>query len=473
MPLDRRLFLAAGLGAGVGTGLSAREAGAAGAGSRPGRDGFGQSGHGRNGHGKGASFGGLSPGSDADQTAALQALIDSAARRGAELVLPPGRFRCGTLTLRPGSRITGSGSATVLEAMSTGPLLAGAGADGAALSALTLDGARLAPSDGAKPGLVDLTECGGIDLTQLTIRSAGSHGVRLERSAGRIVATDIRGVAEAAIHALDSLGLTVANNDIADCGNNGIQIWRSRAGEDGTIVTGNRIRHVAARSGGSGQNGNGINVFRAGGVAVTDNTIADCAYSAVRGNAASDIRITSNTCLRLGEVAIYAEFGFEGALIASNLVDGAATGISVTNFDHGGRLAVVQGNLIRNLVRREHEPVDKRGEGITVEADAAVTGNTIDNAPTAGLVIGWGRYMRDCLASGNLIRNTGVGILISSDPEAGSCLVTGNMISGARQGAIRAMNRGTPHGPDLGPSGTETARVRIGGNMITGSLPVL
>jgi putative cofactor-binding repeat protein len=64
-------------------------------------------------------------------------------------------------------------------------------------------------------------------------------------------------------------------------------------------------------------------------------------------------------------VALYAEFGFEGALIASNLVDTAATGISVTNFNEGGRLAVVQGNLIRHLFRREQEPEDKRGHGIT------------------------------------------------------------------------------------------------------------
>ena len=37
-------------------------------------------------------------------------------------------------------------------------------------------------------------------------------------------------------------------------------------------------------------------------------------------------------------------------VIANNIVDGAALGVSVTNFDEGGRLAVVQGNLIRNLV---------------------------------------------------------------------------------------------------------------------------
>ena len=40
-------------------------------------------------------------------------------------------------------------------------------------------------------------------------------------------------------------------------------------------------------------------------------------------------------------------------MIANNLVDKAATGVSVTNFNEGGRLAVVQGNLIRNLFLRK------------------------------------------------------------------------------------------------------------------------
>ena len=62
----------------------------------------------------------------------------------------------------------------------------------------------------------------------------------------------------------------------------------------------------------------------------------------------------------------------------------------MTNFNDGGRLAVVQGNILRNLFRREQEPEDKRGEGITVEADTSVTGNVIENAPTAGIVIGSG-----------------------------------------------------------------------------------
>jgi uncharacterized secreted repeat protein (TIGR03808 family) len=173
--------------------------------------------------------------------------------------------------------------------------------------------------------------------------------------------------------------------------------------------------------------------------------------------------MVANSCTRLGEVALYAEFGFEGALISSNLVDTAATGISVTNFNEGGRLAVVQGNLIRNLFRREHEKEDKRGEGIGVEADAAVTGNTIEGAPTAGIAIGFGRYMRDVTATGNLIRNSLVGITIASDPAARACFIAGNMISGARDGAIRASDHGRLFGPDLAKEPT-TGRVTITGN---------
>src|SRR5208337_4576313 len=132
----------------------------------------------------------------------------------------------------------------------------------------------------------------------------------------------------------------------------GIAIWRSIAGDDGTLVIDNRVEGINNKSGGSGEYGNGISVFRADNVIVRGNRIRNAAYSAVRGNKASNLQIVGNTCTGLGEVALYAEFGFQGAVIANNIVDGAAVGVSVTNFDKGGRLAVVQGNLIRNLVGR-------------------------------------------------------------------------------------------------------------------------
>jgi len=149
-----------------------------------------------------------------------------------------------------------------------------------------------------------------------------------------------------------------------------------------------------------------INVFRAGNVIVRGNRIARAAFSAVRGNAASNIQIVGNGCSALGEVAIYSEFGFEGAVIANNTIDGAALGISVTNFNEGGRLAVVQGNLVRNLKPKRPagtDPNDGAGIGISVEADASVTGNVVEHAPTAGIMVGWGQYMRDVSVTGNVV----------------------------------------------------------------------
>jgi uncharacterized secreted repeat protein (TIGR03808 family) len=138
----------------------------------------------------------------------------------------------------------------------------------------------------------------------------------------------------------------------------------------------------------------------------------------------------------------------------------------VTNFNEGGRLAVVQGNILRNLFRREEEPQDKRGEGIAVEADAAVTGNVIEGAPTAGLVIGWGAFMREVVATGNLIRKARVGILVSSDPGAGACLIANNMISGAADGNIRAMDgAGRATGPELVGGAAAGGRLSLTGNL--------
>ena len=217
-----------------------------------------------------------------------------------------------------------------------------------------------------------------------------------------------------------------------------------RPGDDGTQVLDNRIEDTAAQAGGSGQNGNAINVFRAHNVTVRGNRIRNAAFSAVRGNAASNIQITNNTCTGLGEVAIYAEFGFEGAVIANNTIDGAAIGVAVTNFNHGGRLAVVQGNLIRNLVPKRPagtDPNDGNGIGIGVEADTAVTGNIIENAPVAGISVGWGQYLRDVSVTGNVVRSAGVGIAVSVTPGAGSAVIADNLISGTQE------RRDRRHGP--------------------------
>jgi uncharacterized secreted repeat protein (TIGR03808 family) len=455
MSLDRRSMLAA--GALLGIGASAATAGPKPENRTP-----------RAGAADLAAAFGLEPGSDRSQTERLQAAVDEAQRRGVPFHLPAGRFKTGQLRLGSSVRLIGASRAlTILEQVGTGPLLHADRAADIMIEQLTLDGAMRPQDDARGNAVVSFSGCHGLVLDGLAITRAAGHGIKLTGCAGRITGTEISHAVEAGIHALDSKGLEIAHNHIADCANNGIQVWRSEPGEDGTIVLANRIERIRAGSGGTGENGNGVNVFRAGSVLVADNRIADCAYSAVRANAASNVQITANSCQRIGEVALYAEFAFEGAVIAGNLVDTAAAGISVTNFEVGGRLAVIQGNLIRNLFRREHEPVDKRGEGIAVEADAAITGNVVEGAPTAGLVLGWGPHMRDIAATGNTIRACRSGILVSSDATAGSVLIASNLISGSRDGAIRAHDRGKLSGPDLARMATAGGRIGISGNLIS------
>lgn len=281
-----------------------------------------------------ASDSGLVADADADQSAQLQAAIDHASALRVPLVLAPGRYRVAGIRLRPNTIITGALRTAILALSRPGALLMADAADGIGLHHLRLEGDNLA--NGSEPGaLIALKGCGGLMLSHLDISSSGGRAIALDGCSGRVTGCRIDNSKDAAIFAIDSSGLDITANTIAKCGDNGILVWRRKTGEDGTIVAGNRISHVAATSGGSGQNGNGINVYRAAGVLVEGNRITDCAYSAVRGNAASNLQIIANTCQRIGEVALYAEFGFEGTVIANNLVDGAAAGISVTNFNEG------------------------------------------------------------------------------------------------------------------------------------------
>src|SRR5262249_26292395 len=199
-------------------------------------------------------------------------------------------------------------------------------------------------------GLIQIANGRGIAIRDCEVIGAGRNGIVLEGIEGEVTGTTVTGALGAAIHALDSRGLVIARNTIRNASNNGIQVWRSAPGDDGTQVLDNRIEDIAAQSGGSGQNGNAVNVFRAHNVAVRGNRIRNAAFSAVRGNAASNIQITNNTCTGLGEVAIYAEFGFEGAVIANNTIDGAAIAVPAPTFNPAAPPPAPPGNSIPNTL---------------------------------------------------------------------------------------------------------------------------
>ncbi|MEQ1718162.1 MAG: TIGR03808 family TAT-translocated repetitive protein [Hyphomicrobium sp.] len=410
----------------------------------------------------------LVPNAPHDQTAALQRAIDQAAEKDLPLVLPEGTFRVSDLRLRAGTCLIGQSCRTVLEFSGGAAFVTASKANGLVLQGLVFDGAYKTLDESRGEALVNISHSQEICIDGSEFRNSAKSGLSLTACSGRVANTTVHDVLDAGIKSLDATGLDIRANRVMRCANNGILVWRSETGEDGTIVASNRISNIRNAAGGSGENGNAINVFRAGGVLIEGNRLSDCAYSAVRGNAASNIQIIANSCERLGEVAIYAEFGFEGALIANNIIDSAATGISVTNFNEGGRLAVIQGNLIRNLFRRDQEPDgERRGEGIGVEADAVVSGNTIEGAPTVGIQIGWGPFMRDVAATGNVIRRSRVGISITNAGEAGSCLIANNLISQAADGAIRTMTHGVVSGPDLARDAKGAGRITLNGNLAT------
>jgi len=410
---------------------------------------------------------GLRPNAAEDQSMAFQRAIDRAAAARAVLGLAPGFYRAGSLKLPPYAAIAGVAGATRIL-MAGGPLLlTSTGSDYIRLSGLVLDGNAIPLP--ARNGLLQFAHGRFLRIADCEIVNAGRNGITLEAVEGEVSGNTIS-AADAAIFSLDARGLRIAGNTIRGAGNGGILVWRSTAGDDGTLVVDNRIEHISNRAGGSGQYGNAVNVFRANNVIVRGNRIRNAAFSAVRGNQASNLQIVGNTCSSLGEVALYAEFGFEGAVIADNVVDGAAVGVSVTNFNEGGRLAVVHGNLIRNLVDHRPpgtDPKDGAGIGIGVEADTAVTGNIVENAPNIGISAGWGPYLRDVAVSANVIRGADYGIAVSVAQGAGAAVIADNLISGVRRGAIVGMELNNPVTGDLIKDGAgRYAQLSIGGNRV-------
>jgi uncharacterized secreted repeat protein (TIGR03808 family) len=409
---------------------------------------------------------GLRPNIADDQSMAFQRAIDQAAAARAVLQLAPGFYRAGGLKLPPFAAVAGVRGATRIV-MSGLSLMTATGSDHLSVSGLLLDGNNIPlPPQHA---LLQLSQGRSLRIADCEIVNAGGNGLSLEAMDGEVTGNTI-GAADVAIYSIDARGLRIAGNTVRGAGNGGILVWRKERGDDGTLVADNRIEDIANKSGGSGQYGNAINIFRADNVIVRGNRIRGAAFTAVRGNAASNLQIVGNTCSGLGEVALYAEFGFEGAVIANNIVDGAAVGVSVTNFNEGGRLAVVQGNLIRNLTTRRPvgtDPNDGAGIGIGIEADTVVSGNVVESAPNVGIAAGWGPYLRDVSISANVIRGADYGITVSVAPGAGAAVIADNMISQVRRGAIVGMEWKNPVAGDLAKDGgARYAQLTITGNRV-------
>ncbi len=380
---------------------------------------------------------GFLPDAPDDQSRKFADILEAASLTNQPVFLPSGTYVISNIALPKRVRITGVPGASRIVYGGDGFLFSAESTEVLLVEGVSFDGANRGLGDQAQ-GLIEARRVPRVMIDNCEIIGSVRHGLVLEGSSGRVERTSISGAADAGIWSVEGAGVTIAGNSVTDCANGGILVHRWAEAADGTIISGNRVERIGARSGGTGQNGNGINVFRAGNVQVSGNQVSDCAFSAIRCNSASNALITGNTCRSSGETAIYAEFKFEGSVIADNIIDGAANGISVVNFNEGGRLATVSGNIVRNLTAKGPYPAEGLGfgNGISVEADTAVTGNTIDGAPHIGIALGWGPYLRNVAVTGNMVRNAGEGIAVSVADGAGKAVITGNLFDDMKTGAV-------------------------------------
>jgi len=380
---------------------------------------------------------GLDPSDAGDQTQRLQAALDAAASEGRMLLLPAGAFGVAGLTLPDGLNVIGIPGKTILTTPGASRLGFMSGTSRALFTGITFRANAPDKAAGVN-GLIEIENSTGVTFQQCAFLNAAGNGLAANGSAVTIEDCRFEGATSAAIHSQNGQGFVIRGNRISGADNAGIRIWRDSPGTDGTIITGNQIGKIDWKDGGNGQNGNGISIYNADDVIVSDNHISDCAFSAVRINTGKNCQIRGNICVGSGETAIYSEFAFSGSVIADNTVDGAATGIAITNMDQGGHLATCTGNIVRNIAPHSTTNPDAQPVGIYAEADVVVANNTIDTVPGAGIVAGFGPYVRNVVVTNNLITNAmiGIGVSVVQEQSPGPVRVTGNLISGAQQGII-------------------------------------
>lgn len=372
-----------------------------------------------------------------DQSRKLAAIIKKAARENRPVFLPPGTYYAANLDLPDRTRITGIAGASRIVQSADGFLFRAETASRIELTDIVIDGAGRRLGDGIG-GLVHLRSVEQVAIENCEFAGSQKSAIQLEGCGGRIAENRISDAAEYGIFAIDSRGLSITGNTLSGCGNGGILVHRRTKGIDGTMVSGNRLSRIGATYGGTGQFGNAINIYRADNVMVTGNHVSEAAFSAIRANAASNVQIANNQCFGSGETAIYSEFGFEGALVTGNMIDGAANGIAIANFNEGGRMATVANNIVRNISATGpyvHDSVGF-GIGIGVEADTVVTGNVIETVPRWAMLIGWGPFLRNVVVTGNIVRQARTGCAVSVAEGAGKALISGNLFDGTLDGAI-------------------------------------
>ncbi len=398
----------------------------------------------------------------------LQDEIDKAIEAGGLVQLPAGPISTAGLRISGPVHLQGVRGKTQLISLEGGPVLTLSDASHVTLTGIDFFGKDVPSTDElSRSAVVMAAGCNQLKIENCGFKNSPFSGLKLETCSGRITGNEFNNLGVSALFANNSVGLEISGNEVSDIGNNGIQVWRDKSGPDGSLIIGNRVSNIKANAGGDGQNGNAINVYVAGNVIIANNRVSDAAFSGIRVVSAGNTQVIGNSISRAGETALYVEFSFDGAVVANNIIEDIAFGISVTNFDVGGRLALVTGNIIRNAKRGT--TINARvGHGIHAEADTLVSNNVIEDIESFAINLGWGTYARNLTAQGNIIRNCAKGITFSATEGAGKVLISGNMIQNASLAAIQGMDGETAATEDLMLQGAVvSANATLSNNIVT------
>lgn len=382
------------------------------------------------------AVGTTSPGTGWTTVTNFPTLVTNARSANLPLYLRPGTYATTTVNVTTSTgggnplRMYAPSGATVQLSGDAPNLIKVDGVNGVTLEGVSFSGGSYANTDtNAWPGLLRFNGDIKFTISKCKIFSWSKSGISATAGAAGTVIDCQFWSLEYGVTVLDSQ-CTIERNSIIDCTNGGVYVWTSSAYNIIARVADNFIQDIQNAAGGSGQYGNGISVYRAGGVAIVNNTIYQCTLSAIRINGGSHCQVLGNKTWSTGDVSIFVESpGSDvqtiGNIVANNVVDSGNVGITSVNVGLYGdgmtRRTIISGNQVFNSTNT----------AIVVEGGCVVTGNTIENGQI-GIQVGTNDASFELDVTGNFVQNCNMAIGYSADGAAAGMLISSNVIKGYR-----------------------------------------
>jgi hypothetical protein len=198
-----------------------------------------------------------------------------------------------------------------------------------------------------------------------------------------------------------------------------------------------------------------------GALVVIDSGIVNISRCSFSGGAGSGTGLkVKGTVANLNEISIEG-FGEAGAVIDLEADGGIGLHVSHSHFMNCGTGIVA--SMSPMTISQCH--FVKCGTGIAATGSGLVTGNTITTASSFGIKLGSAKGSGHIMAQGNLIRGARIAIGVSASGD--DIMASLNMITGAKDGAIRAFDGEKLVGPDLARQSAEAyLNLMVAGNVV-------